>query len=490
MSAPRCLLQSVSFASAFTQVTSMCANSYARILIVRNDINRMKRKILGLLVLGIALVPFASSAMTTGPDIHYVSQTGSTVTADYFGLPANSQLIFVNSSTGATTTSVAAVSGTSAITVSTITVPSGSYYLRATTPTGGYIAQTTIMFPVSTLVRRVSQSNLAQGKSGGDGVFITGGTYAYIVEGSGTTNAFQIFNISDPTAPVLISQSNLANGGNGVSTDDIWVTHGFAYIVEGGGTVNALQVFDVTNPATPVLVGQANLTNNAGDRLFVQGKYAYIVEGGSYTNSFEIFNISNPAAPVRVSQSNLTAFDQASIYVQGNYAYIAIGGSATKGFDIFDVSNPAAPILKSATDLNYGVPDDGIFVSGNYAYIAEGAGTTNAFQIFDVSNPSAPVLAGQADLANAGSIDTGGGDAIWVRDGFAYIVEGGGTTKAFEIFDVSNPATPSRVSQSPLANSTQPDDIFVSGKYAYIVEGGGTTNALEIFDISRIRAAQ
>src|SRR6266576_1192233 len=312
----------------------------------------MKRKILGLLVLGIALVSFTSSAMTTGPHINYVSQTGGTVTADYVGLPANSQLIFVNSSTGATTTSVATVSGTSTITVSTITVPSGSYYLRANTPTGGYIAQT-IMVDVSTLVRRVSQSNLAQGKvvgGGGDGIFIKG-TYAYVAEGSGTTNAFQIFDISDPRAPVLISQNNLANGGNGVSTDDIWVKHGFAFIVEGGGTVNALQVFNVTNPAAPVLVGQANLANNAGDRLFVRGKYAYVVEGGSYTNSFEIFNISNPAVPVRVNQSNLTAFDQASIYVHGNYAYIAIGGSGSKAFAIFDATTPTAPILKSAPDL-------------------------------------------------------------------------------------------------------------------------------------------
>ena len=91
----------------------------------------MKRKILGLLVLGIGLDPFASNAMTAGPGIN---------------------------------------------------------------------------FPVSTLVRRVSQSNLAQGNviGGGDGVFIDG-TYAYIVEGSGTTNAFQIFDISDPRAPVLIS---------------------------------------------------------------------------------------------------------------------------------------------------------------------------------------------------------------------------------------------------------------------------------------------
>jgi hypothetical protein len=165
----------------------------------------MKRKILGLLVLGIAFVPLASGAMASGPDIHYISQTGSTVTVDCFGLPANSQLIFVNTSTGATTTSAAVVNDTKTITVSTITVPSGSYYLRATTPAGGHIAQT-VMFHVSTLVRRVSQSNLAQGKvsgGGGDGIFI-GGTYAYVVEGSGTTNAFQIFNISDPKAPVLI----------------------------------------------------------------------------------------------------------------------------------------------------------------------------------------------------------------------------------------------------------------------------------------------
>src|SRR2546423_15019690 len=101
--------------------------------------------------------------MTTDPDIGYVSQTGSAVTADYFGLPANSQLIFVNSSTGATTTSVAAVSGTSTITVSTITVPSGSYYLRATAPSGGCMAQTTA-FEGSALVRGVCHENLGQGK--------------------------------------------------------------------------------------------------------------------------------------------------------------------------------------------------------------------------------------------------------------------------------------------------------------------------------------
>jgi hypothetical protein len=445
------------------------------------------KKILGFLVLGVVLLPFAASARTTGPHINYVSQSGSHLTADYFGMPASTQLQFVNSSTGATTTiSGAIISGTSTITVSTEGILSAGYYLRAVSPTGTTIAQT-VLFYVSNLVRRVSQANLAQGSvsGGGDGVF-TDGTYAYVAEGSGTTNAFEIFNVSNPASPALVSQRSLANGGNGVSTDDVWVKNGFAYIVEGGGTTNALQVFNVTNPAAPVLVGQANLANNAGDRIYIQGNYAYIVEGSSYANSFEIFDISNPALPTLVSRSTLTAFDQASIFVQGNYAYIAIGGAGAKGFDIFDVSNPASPVLKSATDLTYGVPDDGIYVVGNYAYIAEGGGSIGALQVFNVANPSAPVLAGQADLANAGSIDTGGGDAIWVSNGFAYVVEGGGTTNAFEVFDVSNPAAISRMSQSDLSKGGQPDDIYLSGNYAYIAEGGGKTNTFEIFDISQV----
>jgi hypothetical protein len=57
------------------------------------------------------------------------------------------------------------------------------------------------------------------------------------------------------------------------------------------------------------------------------------------------------------------------------------------------------------------------------------------------------------------------------------------------MFDVSNPATPSLVSQSPLAHSGQPDDIFVLRNYAFIVEGGGTSNAFEIFNTSRVAAA-
>jgi hypothetical protein len=65
----------------------------------------------------------------------------------------------------------------------------------------------------------------------------------------------------------------------------------------------------------------------------------------------------------------------------------------------------------------------------------------------------------------------------------------GERANAFEIFEVSNPATPLLVSQSPLAHSGQPDDIFVSNKYAYIVEGGGTTNAFEIFNISKLAGA-
>ena len=45
---------------------------------------------------------------------------------------------------------------------------------------------------------------------------------------------------------------------------------------------------------------------------------------------------------------------------------------------------------------------------------------------------------------------------------------------------------PRRANSKSLAHSGQPDDIVVKGKYAYVVEGSGTTNAFEIFNISMV----
>jgi hypothetical protein len=74
----------------------------------------------------------------------------------------------------------------------------------------------------------------------------------------------------------------------------------------------------------------------------------------------------------------------------------------------------------------------GIFVQGRYAYITEGDDATKAFKIFDVSNPTAPVLVSQNAVAFGSSLLTG----IAVQGRYAYIANGGGAAAGFEVFDL------------------------------------------------------
>src|SRR5258707_454821 len=116
----------------------------------------MHKKAIGLVVVGLVLLPLAAFAASC-PRIVYNSQSSGSVTADYFGMPGGSQVILTNTSTGATTSPLATISGTSTVSVSTISVPSGGYVLRAVSGTTT-LAQT-VTFYVSNLVRRVGQAN-------------------------------------------------------------------------------------------------------------------------------------------------------------------------------------------------------------------------------------------------------------------------------------------------------------------------------------------
>jgi hypothetical protein len=377
------------------------------------------------------------------------------------------------------------LSGTSTIFAS----QAGNIGIGTTSP----FEQLTVL-PSSANISRVSQTSLTN--NAGDSVYVQG-NYAYIAEGSGFTSSFEIYDISNPASPTRVSQSNMT----AFDGPSIYVQGKYAYIVNGGQSGdNGFDIFDVSNPSAPILVNQTalNTGGQSTDSIYVQGRYAYIAEAGlssgTGTNAFEIYDVSNPYSIKRVSQNTLAnSADNGNggpgIYVQGNYAYIAEGGGTTNAFEVWNISNPAAPTRVSQSALadgssSSGEPDS-VYVQGRYAYIAEGTGTTHAFEIFDISNPASPTRVSQSNLANGSG--SGGGDSISVQGRYAYIAEGGGTTNAFQVFDVSNPATPFVVSGNNLANGalggTTSDGLFVSGRYAYIAEGGGTTNAFEVFDL-------
>jgi len=62
-------------------------------------------------------------------------------------------------------------------------------------------------------------------------------------------------------------------------------------------------------------------------------------------------------------------------------------------------------------------------------------------------------LLAQSPSASALAVGGNQPDSIYVQGRYAYIAEGGAKTNAFEIYDISNPASPNRVSQSNLART-------------------------------------
>ena len=194
-------------------------------------------------------------------------------------------------------------------------------------------------------------------------IFLTGGYYY-----SGESCADKIVNqkkadpfwaysglfaldLSDPTVPTLLSYSAF---GNAI---DVCVIKNITYVTDYLGMFG---IFDLSDPTTPVLVGSA-YTSYRSTAEDVQGDYAFIV---NEETDLRILDISNPSFPTEVGNIALGSND---VEVQGDYAYITHYYS---GLHIVDFSQPSAPYEVG----NYDTPNwaNGLAVAGDLAFIANG----------------------------------------------------------------------------------------------------------------------
>jgi len=293
------------------------------------------------------------------------------------------------------------------------------------------------------------------------------GRYAYTVNAAnaGTApNSLQVYDISNPAAPVNVGSSG--STGAGSSLNGVAIAGRYVYSVSAGN--NKLFVFDVSNPASPVIVNTGGTTTgNSPDDVYVQGRYVFVLNSGA--NTIQAFDVSNPAAPVSDGTS-ATGAGPASIFVSGRYAYVL----ANNHLQAFDVST--LPLtngsLVNGTGRATGAGAQSIYVQGRYAYVANGT-STGSIQIFDVSNPTSIPAA-------VGSISTAAGTgpvSVYVQGRYAYITTSG---NVLQVIDVSNPANP--VSVGTVSIGTNPYSAVVNGRYAFAINDGGT-NVLASYDL-------
>ncbi|MDD5431224.1 MAG: hypothetical protein PHP03_03320 [Candidatus Pacebacteria bacterium] len=271
------------------------------------------------------------------------------------------------------------------------------------------------------------------------------GKYIYATRGNDL--AAQIYDISTPSSPTLISSFDSPG-------TDIYVQGNYAYLAYG-----CLRIYDISNPYAPVLTSISPVCQGVS-QVYVSGKYAYI---SSNWTKVQIIDVSDPYAQIMRGSSDGVVLPT-GIVVQGKYAYLS---SADANFKICDISNVDSPKLVGAvstTDGNYSVN-----IQGKYAYVTTVPFNSGTFKVIDVSNPTSPSV-----ISTVG--DGFAPYSLYVQGNRAYIISYGN----LGVYDISNPYSPINIGNVGTGESSN-FSVAVQGRYAYT--GGGTNGYLKVFDV-------
>jgi len=135
----------------------------------------------------------------------------------------------------------------------------------------------------------------------------------------------------------------------------------------------------------------------------------------------------------------------------------------------FDIENPAKPLLTESTNVSWGI--ETLFPFKDHLFIGAEAGMF----IYDISNPSTPSYVSEFQHARAC-------DPVFVKDNIAFVTLRDGTrcqsfTNQLEVIDVSDIFNPEQLYTYDMDN---PHGLSVRDNNLYICEG---TNGLKVFDI-------
>lgn len=228
------------------------------------------------------------------------------------------------------------------------------------------------------------------------------------------SNGLMIFDVTDPTNPILVSHMRSVPGF------DVKVWKNYAYTVTGsGGGFGA--IIDLTNPAEPVQVGSFNSSHN----IFIS-ENGYMFQSGPGTRIMDLNN--DPTNPVQIWRVGTDGHDAAVI---GNRLYDFHGSPGTFIYDISDISNPN--LIGSITNSTIFYHHSGwTSKDGDYLFITD-EGSRHPFPditVWDIRNVSEPQRVGEW------------GDARGIVHNLYIIGDYAFTSyyySGFRVFDISDP---------------------------------------------------
>jgi len=227
---------------------------------------------------------------------------------------------------------------------------------------------------------------------------------------AGRLRAASVVDISDPTAPVNLSDLFLAHDAMASAMHD-----GFAYIC---GRARGLYVYDLSSPAVPVYHGRIDVPGSARD-IVIEHPYAYIASG---VRGLQVVDISDPIAPALLGREQTT--DNANrLVVRDGLAYVAQNDSHVS---VINVTDPNNPEIIGGFDTPSDVRD--VALVGNRLYVGTFGHGVRAFDVALCEQP--------ADLNADGVVDSGDLAvllAAWGAGGSAADLDGDGVVGAGDL---------------------------------------------------------
>ncbi len=161
------------------------------------------------------------------------------------------------------------------------------------------------------------------------------GTYLYVIT-DGIPKTLDIYDISNISTAVLVFSITLSAVGGSVHEHD-----GYLFVTVSNDT---LLIYDISDPTAPSLISTTATSNSPSDFGFIDD-YIFIAT----RQGLEVFDISDLTSPAYVSILNFTTNNSGhAVEVIGNYIYVTNYGSTTGSIDIFFF---IAPVILNGTVL-------------------------------------------------------------------------------------------------------------------------------------------
>ncbi len=262
------------------------------------------------------------------------------------------------------------------------------------------------------------------------------GSYAY----AATWTDLQTFDISNPSAPVLLDEQDL--GGLTILTLDLLAERNQLMVFQ-GTDIKLLDLADVQKPAAAVTLQHANFISSVavhGDNVLV-------------------------ADVARIWRFDWTQNGRQSLYIEGSCNKIYVHDTwlcvtgAGSGFSLYDILDIENPVKRGTFPSSYNIMEMAFQDSLAFVLAASLTNGEHQVEIVDISNPDAPVMVGRISLPGVGidvKVSENGASLL-----YAAFFDPNGQSHGFAIFDVSEPSQPKPV--QTVTSEGKPTALWVDG---------------------------